>query len=97
MHPLQALFSGGRNQNSWVDGSGYDKIQSMAAVYELMDELITTDLVQRAIDLPQKSNGLRRFCIKMTVYLFLMRWRDDGGHTDISGNGRVSSDADNEK
>jgi hypothetical protein len=48
-----------------------DKIQSMTAVYELMDGLIATDLVRRAIDLPQKRNGLRRFCIDMMVLCLL--------------------------
>jgi len=74
-----------------------DKIQSMAAVYKLMDELITTDLAQRAIELPQKSNCLRWFCIDdMMVYVFLMRSQDDARRMDISGNGRISSEIDNE-
>jgi hypothetical protein len=90
----KVYFSCGQNQHGWDEVM--DKIQSMAAVYELMDELITKDLVERAIELRQKSKGLRRFCIDMMVYVFLIRSQDDARHMDISGNKRISSEIDNE-
>jgi hypothetical protein len=79
-----------------------DSIQDMAMKYGLKDQLITDDLVKKAMNLKSPTNvGLKSFTICALVSVFLQNWREDpctGDDTiDTDGNQEIEAKDDDDE
>ena len=95
-HLYELYFLADRIKMIEVMDKTMDAIQATAVKYNLMDELIDPNLVQQAIQIPQKNKGLRLFCIDMMIYAFLKRWIEHPEDSDTSSNDSESGDQENE-